>query len=728
MGRANDARSHGRHGTIPAGAGGRTTPPQTDPAAILEVMDALNDASASEAGREQAERPPDEEAGLPHSVRWVADHRGGNDRVEPRWRRSETDNRASGGSPAAARAWQGARRRSFVDSGGVAARLARPAAGAAFDEPLPGEALEVSDGALLALFGRDRTALLRVVGMPMQVDRQKEWKLRNAQKRQMEATGKQVPADFCPQVFFYTFQFERASLLACSPVLVRELEQWAWMHGRWAISDVSDMSKSSDFLHILRKADELAESLDSFSDDLRRRPGLPVSQTLRQDVSQLMLRFTAVRARFVADTVASGIGMPDLSDLHREFAIIGRIYAHDSASLPGFLKNVDEQTATQSAVHTDKVAREDYCSKAFVCVARAFIHGLKGGAAPMNPNPLDDPPATSAGAGAATTRPPPTMIQSQQIALTAPPSLTPAAAAVVWPPTPPVYTTAQQPLEPPAPGHGTQPSVDVMARQTAAGFRAAGPLLGGFSGGGAEGIDLTPTARLVLYAQQILHGIRAAGALVSMPPPGELPPVSSYPPPLVGAPPAPMGCPGLAATVRPWGTPDGSQPPPLYTTSQRSNQQAGKGGGGGGSLYSTAQSAPQGQSDELYIPYSTGLLGSFSPYRGLPIPSGLTCYECGAFRQHYANECPARFVRVRGEPPPGWKVDRQGAVAKEATDWVGDNLTDAARARFGAFLDKLSLVAHGTHPVSREEILGPSPVPPRRPLPKLGPSWGGWRR
>mmetsp|Transcript_41415 Transcript_41415/g.86547 ORF Transcript_41415/g.86547 Transcript_41415/m.86547 type:complete len:105 (-) Transcript_41415:2838-3152(-) len=79
--------------------------------------------------------------------------------------------------------------RSFVDGGGVAARLARPAAGAAFEEAFPGEALEVSDEALLALFGRDRAALLRVVGMPMQVDRQKEWKLRDTQKRQMEAAG-----------------------------------------------------------------------------------------------------------------------------------------------------------------------------------------------------------------------------------------------------------------------------------------------------------------------------------------------------------------------------------------------------------------------------------------------------------------------------------------------------------------------------------------------------------
>ncbi len=45
----------------------------------------------------------------------------------------------------------------------------------------------------------------------MQVERQKEWKLRNAQnlsqKYQVEASGTWVLADFCPQVFFYTFQF-----------------------------------------------------------------------------------------------------------------------------------------------------------------------------------------------------------------------------------------------------------------------------------------------------------------------------------------------------------------------------------------------------------------------------------------------------------------------------------------------------------------------------------------
>jgi hypothetical protein len=50
-----------------------------------------------------------------------------------------------------------------------------------------------------------------------------------------------------------------------------------------------------------------------------------------------------------------------------------------------------------------------------------------------------------------------------------------------------------------------------------------------------------------------------------------------------------------------------------------------------------------GKSDKLYIPHSVGLLGSFPPYRGLSFPSNMLCFECGAFLQHYATECPAHF-------------------------------------------------------------------------------------
>ncbi len=89
------------------------------------------------------------------------------------------------------------------------------------------------------------------------------------------------------------------------------------MDGRWLIADASDISKSSDFLHILSKADELSARLTTFAEDLRRRPGLPVSQTLRQEVYQLLLRFKTVCARFVADVVEEGLGIPSVCDRTR---------------------------------------------------------------------------------------------------------------------------------------------------------------------------------------------------------------------------------------------------------------------------------------------------------------------------------------------------------------------------------------------------------------------------
>ena len=256
------------------------------------------------------------------------------------------------------------------------------------------------------------------------------------------------------------------------------------------------------------------------------------------------------------------------------------------------------------------------------------------------------------------------------------------------------------------------PSADLMARQTAAGFRAPGALLGGLSGGAAEGIDLSDVARRVLFAQQMLAGIRAPGSLVSSPPAGELPSVASYGPPIAQPPPPAFA--GFAPPqhqVTPYPSP--------YTTVQRPAVGP-VGGGGGGGTYSTQRTQIRG-SDELYIPRSASLLGSYTPYRGLSLPQNLTCFECNALREHYANECPARFVRVRGEAPPGWKVERgSGAVVKDPDAWNGPELTDAARARYRDFLGKFGLVPHITQPVTVEDITGPAPPAPRRALPRLG--------
>jgi hypothetical protein len=120
------------------------------------------------------------------------------------------------------------------------------------------------------------------------------------------------------------------------------------------------------------------------------------------------------------------------------------------------------------------------------------------------------------------------------------------------------------------------------------------------------------------------------------------------------------------------------------------------------------------------------MLGSFSPYRTTPLLATLNCYECGAQQTHFGTECPTRFVRVRGEAPPGWKIGPTGAVTKDPAAWNGSELTDAARAQYRDFLAKFPLAAHASYAISVDEITGPAPVAPRRPLPK--PAGGGRRK
>ncbi len=173
----------------------------------------------------------------------------------------------------------------------------------------------------------------------------------------------------------------------------------------------------------------------------------------------------------------------------------------------------------------------------------------------MGPNPLDAPQAIAAVASVGAVGPP---AESAQ-----PPGPPPP------PPPTPVYSTTQQPADAP-------PSVDRFPRGR---HRPQWAGLAWLAGGGAEGIDLSPSARRVLHAQQMLHGSRAAGPLLITPPPGELPPASSYPfaargptdrSASVPEPRAPRSDSGLSV-----------QQPSPYSAAQRSKQRSGGAGSSG---------------------------------------------------------------------------------------------------------------------------------------------------
>jgi hypothetical protein len=80
----------------------------------------------------------------------------------------------------------------FVNAGCIAALRAGPAASAASAELVQADTLRVSTEAVSVLFGPTQAALLRVEGLLLQTELQKEWKNLSVQKGAMEAAGQRV--------------------------------------------------------------------------------------------------------------------------------------------------------------------------------------------------------------------------------------------------------------------------------------------------------------------------------------------------------------------------------------------------------------------------------------------------------------------------------------------------------------------------------------------------------
>ena len=108
-------------------------------------------------------------------------------------------------------------------AGGLAARVARKVQPRASKEYSPDDALKVLIQAVEILFGSTRTAVLRVGVIPLVMERQREYKARSAQAKDLRSQGKAVPRDFCPDTFFFTFQHQRDTILAQAPISVRDV-------------------------------------------------------------------------------------------------------------------------------------------------------------------------------------------------------------------------------------------------------------------------------------------------------------------------------------------------------------------------------------------------------------------------------------------------------------------------------------------------------------------------
>jgi hypothetical protein len=93
------------------------------------------------------------------------------------------------------------------------------------------------------------------------------------------------------------------------------------------------------------------------------------------------------------------------------------------------------------------------------------------------------------------------------------------------------------------------------------------------------------------------------------------------------------------------------------------------------------------------------------------------CFECNRNDGHFALECPTKFARVKGDVPPGWRIDGPGQVSKNPAEWnaAQTELTDAARALYRTFAARFPIAPANIYPMSIDEITAAAPPAQRRP-------------
>jgi hypothetical protein len=190
--------------------------------ADLATDEALETAEAVAVSRGLGEPPAADAARIPG--------RSASRRSAQRMEAAPAENWSVAANPASSTAdavWTAAERQQYAARGGVASAIATAVSAKSSASFNPEKALGVSEDAILALFGQNRTAVLRMAGLPLQKECEKDWKMRCAQAKEYEKQGRNVPSGFITLQWFFTFHYNRNLLLAAAPLKVHDIEQWA---------------------------------------------------------------------------------------------------------------------------------------------------------------------------------------------------------------------------------------------------------------------------------------------------------------------------------------------------------------------------------------------------------------------------------------------------------------------------------------------------------------------
>ena len=162
----------------------------------------------------------------------------------------------------------------------------------------------------------------------------------------------------------------------------------------------NDVCNGSDFQHMLLDADKIEEQLLAALAVSLLHPATPLRNTLQADANGLITRFCAFRQREVARLVSLAHGLPSVVHVLAEMVVIGRAYAYESATIPGFLVQLERTLTTQAHGRASIWAKEEFGTRALISFYCAFLAGLRGAErpAPSAIAALSDQSASAGGA------------------------------------------------------------------------------------------------------------------------------------------------------------------------------------------------------------------------------------------------------------------------------------------------------------------------------------------
>ena len=141
--------------------------------------------------------------------------------------------------------------------------------------------------AVKILFCCSCPAVLLVGDIPLVTERQRDYKLRSTQAKDLRSRGKEVPDDSRADTFLFTSQHHHDTIIAQAPISVRDVGQVTWISSKWHVDGADDTTSETEFAQFFA----LTTVFQTLLEDLLQLLGRP-REARRDDGGRLVAGFS----------------------------------------------------------------------------------------------------------------------------------------------------------------------------------------------------------------------------------------------------------------------------------------------------------------------------------------------------------------------------------------------------------------------------------------------------